>query len=181
MSGNFHTVVTSAISHTSLMHLGANMLVTYFVGRELLAGGLSRRSFLLCYAASGLVGGVAQLAYQYYEDQRQRQLKARFGVHSRWGADEPRSAAVQRFLGASGCVNGAVMTFCTLYPRSLVYVYFVLPVPAALLGGLYVAYDVYSATYRQNTGVGHVAHVGGALTGLAFGMALRYGLLRRFL
>ena len=45
-------------------------------------------------------------------------------------------------LGASAAVNGIVMLSILLYPRRMVYLYAVLPVPAALLGVLYIGSDM---------------------------------------
>ena len=55
---------------------------------------------------------------------------------------EVRKANSPPALGASAAVNGIVMLSILLYPRRMVYLYAVLPVPAALLGVLYIGSDM---------------------------------------
>ena len=44
-------------------------------------------------------------------------------------------------LGASGAVNAVVSLFCCTFPREMIYLYFVIPIPAFLLGVLFVLHD----------------------------------------
>lgn len=46
-------------------------------------------------------------------------------------------------LGASAAVNAVVLLTILTYPYSTVYIYAVLPVPAALLGLLYIGGDMF--------------------------------------
>lgn len=48
-------------------------------------------------------------------------------------------------LGASAAVNAVVLLNILMYPKSTVYIYAVLPVPAALLGLLYIGGDMFGA------------------------------------
>ena len=45
-------------------------------------------------------------------------------------------------LGASAAVNAIVLLDILLYPKRMVYLYMVLPIPAALLGVLYIVGDM---------------------------------------
>ena len=45
-------------------------------------------------------------------------------------------------LGASAAVNAIVMLSILLYPKRMVYLYAVLPVPAAVLGVIYIGGDM---------------------------------------
>lgn len=46
-------------------------------------------------------------------------------------------------LGASAAVNAIVMLQVMLYPREMIYIYMVLPVPAAAFGLLYIVGDMF--------------------------------------
>ena len=45
-------------------------------------------------------------------------------------------------LGASAAVNAVVLLDILLYPKRMVYLYMVLPVPAALFGLVYIVGDM---------------------------------------
>ena len=45
-------------------------------------------------------------------------------------------------LGASAAVNAIVLLDILLYPKRMVYLYMVLPIPAALLGVVYIVGDM---------------------------------------
>ena len=55
---------------------------------------------------------------------------------------EVRMANSPPALGASAAVNAIVMLSILLYPRRMVYLYAVLPVPAAVLGVIYIGGDM---------------------------------------
>lgn len=46
-------------------------------------------------------------------------------------------------LGASAAVNAIVMLQVMLYPREMIYIYMVLPIPAAAFGLLYIFGDMF--------------------------------------
>ena len=48
-------------------------------------------------------------------------------------------------LGASGAVNAIVMFTAAVYPRNMFYLFIVVPCPAFVFAGLYIAYDLYGA------------------------------------
>jgi membrane associated rhomboid family serine protease len=65
MSGRIHTLLTSAISHKSLDHLGINMLVLYSMGQGVIeAIGASR--FLLLYGGAGITASLVAIGYRKY-------------------------------------------------------------------------------------------------------------------
>jgi len=165
-SGRVHTILTACFSHENLFHLGTNMLVTYFASSALL-GVLSPRRFLGLYLLGGVGGVGAQLAANYYSAKN---------VRSSWR----HMLNDRKMLGASASVNGTVMTYCALFPTSIIYLYFIVPVPAALFGVGYVAYDIYGAMNNRYGPVGHAGHLGGAVVGTLAGLAFRYRLLRKF-
>ena len=67
-------------------------------------------------------------------------------------------------LGASGAINAIVAWYIAVAPRSMIYLYGVLPIPAALFGVAYLGFDAYSL-YSGDSGMGNAAHLGGAAFG----------------
>ena len=59
-------------------------------------------------------------------------------------------------LGASAAVNAIVMLQVMLYPREMIYIYMVLPIPAAAFGLLYIVGDMFGMLgVRQS----HISHI----------------------
>ncbi|MGD9720039.1 MAG: rhomboid family intramembrane serine protease [Pirellulales bacterium] len=69
-------------------------------------------------------------------------------------------------LGASGGIMCLMMLFVMHFPRRLLYIWGVIPVPAWVLGTLFVLVDVLSI--GNNDLVAHVAHLAGAAFGFIY-------------
>ncbi len=69
-------------------------------------------------------------------------------------------------VGASGGVMCLMILFVLHFPRRLLYIWGVLPVPAWALGTLYVAADLLGV--RSDDLVAHVAHLGGVAFGAIY-------------
>ena len=67
-------------------------------------------------------------------------------------------------LGASGAVFGILFAFGYLFPNSLVYLYFLFPIKAKYVVGIWIALELF-AGIRNSAGdnVAHYAHLGGVL------------------
>lgn len=69
-------------------------------------------------------------------------------------------------VGASGAVFGLLLAFGMMFPNSLIYVYFAIPVKAKWFVIIYGAIELYSGM-ANNAGdnIAHFAHLGGMLFG----------------
>ena len=69
-------------------------------------------------------------------------------------------------IGASGAVFGLLLAFGMLFPNTLLYVYFAIPIKAKYFVIIYGAVELYSSL-QNNAGdnVAHFAHLGGMLFG----------------
>jgi len=74
-------------------------------------------------------------------------------------------------LGASGAISGVIVIFAFLYPRERIYLFGLIPIPAAWGALLFIGLDLWGL-FRQNEGggmpIGHGAHLGGALSGALY-------------
>ncbi len=69
-------------------------------------------------------------------------------------------------VGASGAVFGVLLAFGMLFPNSIIYIFFAIPLKAKYFVMLYGVFELYSG-FANNPGdnVAHFAHLGGMLFG----------------
>jgi len=69
-------------------------------------------------------------------------------------------------VGASGAVFGLLLAFGMLFPNSLIYIYFAIPIKAKYFVMFYGAIELYSGIQNSSgDNVAHFAHLGGMLFG----------------
>ncbi|KDD72793.1 hypothetical protein H632_c2892p0, partial [Helicosporidium sp. ATCC 50920] len=165
--GRVWTMLTSAFSHRDTSHILVNMVTLYFFGRNVANafGGRqvngAERALARLYLLGALVGSAAHCAWYWHESQSARSPTTRRLLSSRGG------------MGASAAVNSVVLFAVCVWPWEVVYLYGLLPVPALLLGAAYLAWDLRGVLDGTASNVGHVAHLGGALTGAGLYWKLR--------
>lgn len=69
-------------------------------------------------------------------------------------------------IGASGAVFGILLAFGMLFPNTVIYLYFFIPIKAKWFVMLYGGIELYSGFFNQGSGVAHFAHLGGMIFGL---------------
>lgn len=134
-------VVTYAFMHASFEHLFFNMLGIFMFGSELERLWGSRR-YTHFYAASLLTAAIAQL------------------IVTNLGSGPPYPT-----VGASGGLFGLLLAFGMLFPRRIILLFFVLPVPAGILVLLFGGLELFQGVFGTQQGVAHFAHLGGMLGG----------------
>jgi membrane associated rhomboid family serine protease len=131
---------------TNIGHILFNMIGLWFFGRDL-ENQYGSRVFLSLYLTMIVVGGLT------------------WGVAERVIDGDPRIF----LLGASGGVVGVVVLFAINYPKRIILLWFVLPVPAWILALLLVLGDLNGAIRREDAGnVAYTCHLGGAALALLF-------------
>ncbi len=133
------TVVTYMFLHGGWLHILFNMIVLFFFGPRVEAR-LGPNRFVILYFLSGISG--AALSF----------LLA------------PNAA----IIGASAAVFGVLTVFAKYWPRELIYIWGVLPVPAFLLIALTVGYSIWSGMNGSTGGVADFAHLGGIVGGFLY-------------
>jgi membrane associated rhomboid family serine protease len=155
--GRFYTLFTSTISHKDGWHLFGNMFTLFFFGREAIAL-LGVRKFLTLYLTGGILSSLTHVLQPYIIP------------HSWPGAYSHNKRAPA--LGASGAVNGLIAYSILMFPTRMIYLYMVIPVPAALLGVLFIGKDMLGL-YSGGGSVGNAGHLAGAAWGAVYFMALK--------
>jgi membrane associated rhomboid family serine protease len=70
-------------------------------------------------------------------------------------------------VGASGAVFGLLLAYGMLFPNSIIYIYFALPVKAKYFVIIYGLIELFSGiANRPGDNVAHFAHLGGLITGI---------------
>ncbi|WP_240454239.1 rhomboid family intramembrane serine protease [Halomonas sp. NO4] len=156
--GEVYRLLTAGFVHVNGAHLLVNMLTLYFFGPWLEVT-LGSAAFLLLYIGSELGAQGLSLVIQ---------------------RGNPRYAAV----GASGAISGVLFAFCLYEPFRLLYLLFVVPIPASVFAVAFVAFSVLAMQRfgaHQVGGLAHEAHLGGALGGVGVTLLLDPGVLPRLL
>lgn len=68
-------------------------------------------------------------------------------------------------IGASGAVFGILLAFGMMFPNSLIYIYFAIPIKAKYFVMLYGAIELYAGITNSQSNVAHWAHLGGMVFG----------------
>jgi len=136
-------VISYMFMHGDFTHLFFNMFALWMFGLELENLWGSKR-FLIYYTICGLGAALANLLVA------------------------PFFSTVGPTVGASGSVYGILVAFGYLFPNRQIYIYFLIPLKAKYLVILYMALEVFAVASQSETGIAHVAHLGGAVVGLIY-------------
>ena len=141
-------LLTFQFMHAGLFHLLGNLLVIYFFGRPI-EEALGKAGFLKLYLASGIFGGLLQLAVSLLM---------------------PRQMGAGAVMGASAGAFGLVAAFAALYPERplTLLVFFIIPVTmrAKFLLVAALALALFGIVVPLDN-VAHAAHLGGIMVGFA--------------
>jgi len=133
------TLVTYMFVHAGLWHLVFNMIALYFFGPRVEAR-LGERHFIGLYMVSGLMAALTSLVFT------------------------PTAAIV----GASGAIYGVMFAFARYWPRSLIYIWGVIPLEARWFVVGMTVLSLLGGFGGLNPGLAHFAHLGGFLGGFAY-------------
>jgi membrane associated rhomboid family serine protease len=157
---------THMFMHGSIPHILFNMLALWMFGSTLeeMWGG---KRFLIFYLLCGLGAAVVLLGAYTIE---LNVLMHRFSENQiPFEEFEYKKEMIiqSTAVGASGAINGVMVAYAWLFPNSLVYLYFAIPVKVKYIVIAYFLIDLFGGINpRSGDNVAHFAHVGGAIVGL---------------
>jgi membrane associated rhomboid family serine protease len=139
--------------HEGFMHILFNMLMLWWIGVQVEQAWGTRR-FLIYYFLCGLGGAVSHLL-----------LSGFFGLGG------------GPMLGASGAIFGVLVAFGVMFPdmRLVIFPIFI-PIRAKFFVPILIAIEIYS-TLNSSDNVAHLAHLGGAVTGMIYLLIMSGGRL----
>jgi len=151
--GYYWQFLTYMFLHGGVLHLFVNCLGLYFVGREVEIV-LGPKHLLGIYFLGGFMGGIVQLLWTMY------------------GRDIP-------LLGASAGVSAVLLAFTTMLPELEITTLLFLVIPIRMRAKWLGRGVIWTSILFAITGwwgdIGHMAHLGGAVTGWFYTRRLGFG------
>ena len=174
-SQNFmpHQLITHMFMHGSPSHLLFNMFALWMFGKTL-ENVWGAKRFLIYYMITGLGAAfiyILFIQYQIYGIANEFPDFLEAAKNGRYNTGNLNSLRLTQLVtlpmvGASGAVYGLLLAFGMLFPNTLLYIYFAIPVKAKYLVMALGAIALFSGL-RDNPAdnVAHFAHLGGMLFG----------------
>lgn len=129
--------------HGGFFHLLLNMFALWMFGVEL-ENIWGQKRFLTYYLLCGVGAGLCNLLIA------------------------PLFTTVGPTVGASGAIYGILVAFGYLFPNRNIYIYGLIPVKAKYLVIIYMLIELFSAVGSSDSGIAHMAHLGGGVVGLIY-------------
>lgn len=143
--------VTYMFVHGGFTHILFNMIGLFCFG-IMVEKAIGSKEFLLLYFFCGIFDGLISLLLYYLTGQGYVLL-----------------------IGASGAIYSILLVYAVLFPRSIISIWGIIPVPAPLLVIIYAVIEIGSQFLERSSGVAHLTH----LTGFALAwlyLVVRMGL-----
>ncbi len=129
-------IITHMFMHGSEMHLLFNMMGLYFLG-PWVESSLGPKRFFILYLSCGLFASIAQMVF-----------------------------SGGMMVGASGATYGVLAAFATMFPNvKLMLLFPPIPIKAKYMALGLIGLGLYYGFSGTQQGIGHFAHIGGAILG----------------
>ncbi len=157
----YYRLVSHAFIHANWSHLGVNMLVLYFFGRNIETyfdyyfGRSANAYFVLLYFGGILASNI-------------------------WSLAKNRNNYYYNAVGASGAVSAVLFASIFFDPWNLLYFFAIIPIPGIIFAIGYLFYSYYMSK-KKNDNVAHDAHFLGAVFGFIFPILLKPSLFDKFI
>ena len=163
----FWQPVTYMFMHGNFGHLFFNMFALWMFGAAV-ENYWGVKKFLIYYFVAGVGAAVVYELWQYIDFNYIMHVQDYSGVQISLKETISVDQFMNRFtmVGASGAVYGLLLAFGMLFPNSLIYIYFLIPVKAKWFVLIYGGIEVLYCIFASSDGIAHIAHLGGMLFGL---------------
>ncbi len=174
-------LVTYMFLHGGFTHILFNMFALWMFG-NVLENVWGPKRFLNYYLITGIGAGLTHLLVVYFRlvtsgyelTPDQWEIIYREGFQILQTGRNYANPAMGYYnllintptIGASGAVFGILLAFGMMFPNSLIYIYFAIPMKAKYFVILYGAIELFSGiSGRSGDNVAHFAHLGGMIFG----------------
>lgn len=123
--------------HHDISHIFFNMLGLLMFGLPL-EKAIGTREFAMFYFVCGILSGVFSFIFYKF-----------MGQMNVW------------LLGASGAIYAVLFAYAVFFPRSIFYIWGIVPVPAPLLVIIYTIIEIGSQFFGKTPNVSHITHLFG--------------------
>lgn len=176
-----HQLITHFFMHGNFTHLFFNMFALWMFGK-ILENVWGAKRFLIYYMITALGAAALHLGVSQYEiislqsqiHPSDLNILLENGRAVLEGNQNYTNALMGKLnllintptVGASGAVFGILLAFGMLFPNTLLYIYFAIPIKAKYFVMIYGALELYSGLSNNPAdNVAHFAHLGGMLFG----------------
>ena len=173
-------LVSYMFMHGDFYHLLFNMFALWMFG-SILENVWGPKRFLTFYMVTGIGAGLVQLLVAFIRIQSLEGAMSADQIQDiytqgpeLWEQGRTYSveamASLHRILnvptvGASGAVFGILLAFGMMFPNTMIYVFFAIPVKAKYFVMIYGAAELYFGVSGTQDGIAHFAHLGGMVFG----------------
>lgn len=165
-----HQLISYMFLHGGFDHIFFNMFALWMFGSTL-ENYWGPKKFLIFYLLCGIGAGLLHLGVLYFENEAL--IKETYKQIALLNEADQLPMLRNMYgkintptLGASGSVFGCLAAFGYLFPNSLIYLYFFIPIKAKWFVILYGAMELFLGIQNSaGDNVAHWAHLGGALIG----------------
>ncbi len=160
-----YQLLTYMFMHGNFSHLFFNMFALWMFGNTL-ENIWGWKRFLIYYLLCGVGAGLIQEGVQYIE--YVTSLSQYETVNMGGGHIVPMSQYLNYMttVGASGAIYGLLLAFGMMFPNSMIYLYFFVPIKAKWFVIGYAVIELLNGLGASGDQVAHFAHLGGMLVGL---------------
>ena len=133
---------TYMFAHANFEHVFFNMLGIFFFGFSV-EKAIGSKEFLLFYLLAGIFCGIVSFV-SYYISASAGNIMAYY----------------YRLLGASGAIYAVLLSYAVVFPRNVIFVFGILPLPAPILIIVYAIIE-FLGQFVGSSNIAHLAHLSG--------------------
>ena len=173
-SPNFrpHQLITHFFMHGDFTHLFFNMFAIWMFGNTLenIWGAKRFLTFYIITALGAAAIHIFVIQYQIFQLAESSEMLelAKKGLYNTSNINSLRLTQLVSTptVGASGALFGILLAFGMLFPNTLLYIYFAIPIKVKYFVIIYGALELYAGISNNPAdNVAHFAHLGGMLFG----------------
>ena len=155
--------------HGGFSHIFFNMFALWMFG-NVLENAWGAKRFLIYYVVTGLGAALIQMLVTWYQiSELQATLNSSINLPDEIKFSIEKAIYIKTntpIIGASGAVFGILLAFGMMFPNTLIYLYFAIPIKAKWFVIIYGIIELYSGVAnRSSDNVAHFAHLGGMIFG----------------